>query len=91
MKTARGRISGPALVLFFLFGAATLSPAWATLVFIGPEDFQGTGLGAVNTILTIGAEGPGSDSEQGCVGRSVCGTAVRPPGLDSGSSHAAGL
>lgn len=45
-------------------------PAHATLVLLGPEDFQGTGLGAVNTILTL--QSPGNSTfEQGSVGRVV--------------------
>lgn len=45
---------------------ATL-PAHAMLVLQGPEDFQGTGLGAVNTILTV--QSPGNSSfEEGSVG-----------------------
>ena len=53
--------------------AATLAlcaaalPAHAMLVLQGPEDFNGTGLGAVNTILTL--QSPGNSSfEQGSVG-----------------------
>jgi hypothetical protein len=46
------------------------APASATLVLQGPQNFQGTGLGAVNTILTI--QSPGSSSfEAGAVGRTT--------------------
>ena len=38
----------------------------ASLVLLGPEDFQGTGLGAVNTILTIQSHG-NSTTESGSV------------------------
>ena len=48
----------------------THSPASATLVFDSTQDLTGTGLGAVNTVLTI--QSPGSSTtEQGCVGRSL--------------------
>ncbi|WP_245215888.1 PEP-CTERM sorting domain-containing protein [Pararoseomonas baculiformis] len=45
-------------------GALAMSavPAQASLVLVGPEDFQGTGLGAVNTILTI--RSPGNTSNE---------------------------
>lgn len=38
----------------------------ASLVLVGPEDFKGTGLGAVNTILTLQAQGNGT-TEAGSV------------------------
>ena len=42
----------------------------ATLVLVAPENFSGTGLGAVNTVLTI--KSPGSTTfEQGSVGRTT--------------------
>lgn len=45
-------------------------PANAMLVLQGPQNFQGTGLGSVNTILTI--QSPGSSSfEAGAVGRTT--------------------
>jgi len=34
--------------------------AHASLTLVAPENFQGTGLGAVNTVLTIGSPGSGS-------------------------------
>ena len=44
--------------------------AHATLVLVAPENFSGTGLGAVNTVLTI--KSPGNTSfEQGSVGRNT--------------------
>jgi hypothetical protein len=65
-----------------MFMAGTLNTASASLILVAPEDFSGTGLGNVNTVLTI--QSPGSStSEQGCVGRSVAGC----PG---GSTNAAG-
>ena len=57
-----------ALSLSILLGSAALDQAWAVLILVGPEDFQGTGLGAVNTILTI-LDNDGT--EMGCVGRST--------------------
>jgi hypothetical protein len=58
----------------FILAAVVLSvsgtpfPAGATLIFDSVQDLTGTGLGAVNTVLTI--QSPGSTTtEQGCVGR----------------------
>ena len=58
----------------FILAAVVLSvsgipfPAGATLIFDSVQDLTGTGLGAVNTVLTI--QSPGSTAtEQGCVGR----------------------
>jgi hypothetical protein len=49
---------------------ASALPAHAMLVLQGPEDFEGTGLGSVNTVLTI--QSPGSSTfEEGSVGREV--------------------
>jgi hypothetical protein len=46
------------------------APAHAMLVQVGPQDFQGTGLGSVFTLLTL--QSPGSTSfEQGSVSRTV--------------------
>ena len=43
------------------------------VVLQGPQDFPGSGLGSVNTLLTI--QSPGSSSfEEGSVGRTVDGT-----------------
>jgi hypothetical protein len=51
----------------------SMAPAHAMLVLQGPQDFQGSGLGSVNTLLTI--QSPGSSSfEEGSVGRTVDGT-----------------
>jgi hypothetical protein len=50
--------------------AAAAGPASAMLVLQGPEDFGGTGLGSVNTILTL--QSPGSSTtETGSVGREL--------------------
>ena len=57
---------------YFALAALTLCAiqAQASLVMLGAQDFQGTGLGAVNTILTL--QSPGSTSnESGSVGRAV--------------------
>ena len=56
-----------AVGVIFITGA--LNTVSATLILVGPEDFPGTGLGAVNTILTIQSPGA-TTSERGCVGRS---------------------
>lgn len=55
--------------------AATLStlPAHAMLVLQSPQDFDGTGLGSVNTVLTL--QSPGNETfESGSVGRSAGGS-----------------
>lgn len=54
-----------AAAVFALCAAAL--PAHAMLVLQSPEDFDGTGLGTVNTILTL--QSPGNSTfEQGIVG-----------------------
>lgn len=64
-KTSTLTLTAVAAVL-----AGLAAPAQADLVLVGPEDFQGTGLGSVNTILTI--QSPGSTSfETGSVGRAL--------------------
>jgi hypothetical protein len=55
------RLSAVALLI------APLGVARADLVFIGPATIGGTGLGAVNTVLTIQSQANGT-TEQGCVG-----------------------
>jgi len=65
-----------------IFMAGALNTVSASLILVGPEDFSGTGLGSVNTILTMPSPGA-TTSEQGCVGRSTAGC----PG---GSTNAAG-
>ena len=49
----------------FLFAA---SSSYASLILVSPENFGGTGLGAVNTILTIQAKG-NATTETGSVSR----------------------
>ncbi|HWH82554.1 MAG TPA: PEP-CTERM sorting domain-containing protein [Burkholderiaceae bacterium] len=68
LKDHRWRLT--AIAALATFGA---SAANASLVLGAPENFSGTGLGAVNTILTITS--PASSSfEQGAVGRNADGT-----------------
>ncbi|HEY3196469.1 MAG TPA: PEP-CTERM sorting domain-containing protein [Nitrospirales bacterium] len=69
-----------AIGVVLLSGA--LNTVSATLILVAPEDFPGTGLGSVNTILTIQSPGA-TTSEQGCVGRSA-------GGCPGGSANAAG-
>jgi hypothetical protein len=65
-----------------IFIAGALNTVSASLILVAPEDFAGSGLGSVNTVLTI--QSPGSTtSEQGCVGGSTAGC----PG---GTTNAAG-
>lgn len=56
----------------------------ASLVPVGPVPYSGTGLGAVNTVLTVG----GRPVESGCVARGpagdVIGPAACPPGFAGG-------
>jgi hypothetical protein len=50
MQDFKGKVGPWATAVALALGAAS---AQASLVLVGPEDFSGTGLGAVNTILTI--------------------------------------
>lgn len=59
--------------------------AHAQLVLSGPEDFQGTGLGAVNTVLTIQSPGD-STSESGSVAWNGTGD-VKSGDFKSGASQ----
>ena len=72
-----------ALAISMVLGSATLDQASASLVSLGAQDFQGTGLGAVNTILTIQNRG----TEKGCVGRSTVGC---PTGTTNASGDVIG-
>ena len=54
--------------LIILFGSAPFDPASATLTFDTQVDITGTGLGAVNTVLTIQKQGSAT-TDKGCVGR----------------------
>lgn len=67
--------------------AALCAPAaHASLVFGAPEDFQGTGLGSVNTILTISS--PGSTTfEAGSVGRDATNAEVTAGNVKTGNSQ----
>jgi PEP-CTERM motif len=53
-------ITAPRLALAAAVTALAL-PAHAMLVLQGPEDFDGTGLGAVNTVLTLQSPGNSTD------------------------------
>lgn len=60
------RKTSTALAALCLTAAFAALPAHATLVLQGPENFQGTGLGAVNTVLTL--QSPGNSTvESGSV------------------------
>ena len=67
MKTHAKALSAAAAAVVAL---STALPAQAMLVLQGPEDFEGTGLGSVNTILTL--ESPANTTvEEGSVARMV--------------------
>lgn len=63
MKHVTSTLSAAVVVAGLSFAA---SPAQASLVLVGAEDFGGTGLGSINTILTIQSPGRTSD-ESGSV------------------------
>jgi len=67
-----------------IFMAGALNTVSATLILVAPENFSGTGLGSVNTVLTIQSPGA-TTSEQGCVGRSTSALG----GCPGGSTNAA--
>lgn len=56
--------------------------AVASLVPVGPVPFSGTGLGSVNTVLTVG----GRPIESGCVARGPAGDILGPAACPSGFS-----
>ena len=61
------KLSSLALAAAAITGLAlSASPVQASLILLGAENFQGTGLGAVNTILTIQSPG-NSTTESGSV------------------------
>jgi hypothetical protein len=66
--------------------AGALNTVSANLILLAPEDFSGTGLGAVNTILTIQSP-DATTNEQGCVGRSTAGC---PGGSTNGAGDVIG-
>ena len=74
---------------FFVFAALVVTAvgAHASLVPVGPVPYSGTGLGAVNTVLTVG----GRPIESGCVARGpagdVIGPAACPPGFPGGDER----
>lgn len=77
----------PILAMACAAGAALAAGgARAELVFLEEEDFQGTGLGAVNTVLTIQSPANGS-FEAGSVGLDASGTQVIEGDAKTGSSQ----
>jgi hypothetical protein len=60
--------------------------AHASLLQVGPDEFQGAGLGSVNTILTITSPGS-SSSETGAVGLDLTGTKVITGDAQTGASQ----
>src|SRR5438132_125182 len=87
MKNAQGIVKyaqhlAAAMGVIFLAGA--LNTVSANLILIAPEDFAGTGLGSVNTILTMTSPANSTD-EKGCVGRSTA-----AGGCPGGSTNGAG-
>src|SRR5690242_764437 len=66
-------------------GMAAVS-AHANLVLLGPENFSGTGLGAVNTVLTITSPA-NSTTETGSVGVGPGGTQVTTGDVMTGASQ----
>ena len=68
MKYAKHLVA--AMGVIFLAGA--LNTVSANLILLSPENFSGTGLGSVNTVLTMTSPGA-TTNEQGCVGRSTAG------------------
>jgi len=82
MKYAQHLAAAVGVVLM----AGALNTVSANLILIAPENFSGTGLGAVNTILTITSPGA-TTNEQGCVGRSTAGC---PGGSTNGAGDVIG-
>ena len=68
MKYAKHLVASMGVI--FLAGA--LNTVSANLILLSPENFSGTGLGSVNTVLTMTSPGA-TTNEQGCVGRSTAG------------------
>lgn len=81
----------PTLVLLALLLAAFLPAATvdASLILTSPDETSGTGLGAVNTVLTVDATG--STDESGCVAYNgtmdVVGPAACPAGIPGGDER----
>lgn len=86
------RSTRPTLVLLALLLAAFLPAATvdASLILTSPDETSGTGLGAVNTVLTVDATG--STDESGCVAYNgtmdVVGPAACPAGIPGGDEQA---
>ena len=68
MKYAKHLVASIGLI----FIAGVLNTVSANLILLSPENFSGTGLGSVNTVLTMTSPGA-TTNEQGCVGRSTAG------------------
>ncbi|HEX2254607.1 MAG TPA: DUF11 domain-containing protein [Thermoanaerobaculia bacterium] len=88
---ARRRIPYILLPLLTLVLAATLptTTAHASLVLAGPKETSGTGLGAVNTVLTL--HDSAATTSSGCVAydgnADVVGPAACPAGIPGGDEH----
>lgn len=66
-------------------------PASASLILSTPDQTDGTGLGAVNTVLTVQTESGNVTTESGCVSwngmSNVTGPAACPPGIVGGDEQ----
>lgn len=81
------RVRRPRWLLLFVLPLALAIPAEASLVFDEPMETTGTGLGTVNTILTVN----NSPMESGCVGfdgtADVVGAGACPVGIAGGDEQ----
>ena len=76
------------LVLLGLAAMLTATPASASLIYDGEVSLTGTGLGAVNTVLTIQETGRGSDGEEsGAVGWNGTADVTSGPDVQTGASQ----
>ncbi|MDX1582793.1 MAG: IPTL-CTERM sorting domain-containing protein [Thermoanaerobaculia bacterium] len=77
--------------LIALFTALLAIPASASLILSTPDQTDGTGLGAVNTVLTVQTEDATIRDESGCVSwngmSDVVGPAACPPGIPGGDEQ----
>jgi PEP-CTERM motif len=67
-----------------LFALVMAQLSYGTMVSIGPVPSTGTGLGAVNTVLTFTSPGS-STNESGCVGAGPGGTVITGPSVCPGN------
>jgi len=65
---------------FVIAATFVAGTAAASLVPVGPVPFSGTGIGAVNTVLTVGAK----TMESGCVARGPAGDVIGPAACPAG-------